>query len=183
MSTPALVPASLADTVVERRVVLMVILVPFLIDLISSLLHRSWMSKPIPPELDGIYEETEYRKAQDYNKEKSTLSLLEQFYDMFLFQAFWWLSGVPALDAWVVTAGKGMIGSGLIYIFGLTLGKMILELPFSIYSTFWIEVKYGFNRTTPWTFVKDRLKGLGLMLALGVPLLALVLFFFPENRF
>lgn len=74
-----------------------------------------------------------------------------------------------------------MIGSGLIYIFGLTLGKMILELPFSIYSTFWIEVKYGFNRTTPWTFVKDRLKGLGLMLALGVPLLALVLFFFQKT--
>ena len=53
-----------------------------------------------------------------------------------------------------------------------------LGLPFRIYSTFVIEERFGFNRTTGRTFVLDRVKGLALGAVLGGALLAAVLFFF-----
>ena len=56
--------------------------------------------------------------------------------------------------------------------------KSVISLPFSIYSTFVIEERFGFNKTTPKTFVLDLVKGLGLGLLIGMPLLAGILAFF-----
>jgi len=58
------------------------------------------------------------------------------------------------------------------------IAKSILSLPFSIYSTFVIEEKFGFNKTTPKTFVLDLIKGVALGALLGIPLLAGILAFF-----
>jgi STE24 endopeptidase len=58
----------------------------------------------------------------------------------------------------------------------LMLASDILTLPFQFYSTFVIEEKYGFNRTTLKTFLVDKLKGYGLAAVIGVPLLALLIF-------
>jgi STE24 endopeptidase len=57
------------------------------------------------------------------------------------------------------------------------LGRMLLSFPFQVYATFVIEERFGFNRTTPLTFVKDMAKGVGLAVILGGPLLAGVLAF------
>jgi STE24 endopeptidase len=56
--------------------------------------------------------------------------------------------------------------------------KSLLSLPFSIYSTFVIEERFGFNKTTPATFVTDRIKSLLLSVVLGAPLLAGIIAFF-----
>jgi STE24 endopeptidase len=55
---------------------------------------------------------------------------------------------------------------------------MLLSLPFSVYSTFAIEERFGFNKTTPRTFILDLLKGMGLMAVIGGPLIAGILAFF-----
>jgi STE24 endopeptidase len=60
----------------------------------------------------------------------------------------------------------------------LIFAKTLLSLPFSVYSTFVIEERFGFNKTTPMTFVTDLLKALGLSIIIGGPLLAGVLLFF-----
>ncbi len=68
--------------------------------------------------------------------------------------------------------------TGMAYIGILILLRALLSLPFSIYSTFVIEERFGFNKTTPATFISDLLKGLALSLVLGGPLLAGLLAFF-----
>jgi STE24 endopeptidase len=68
--------------------------------------------------------------------------------------------------------------AGLIYIGLLMLGRALLSIPFSIYSTFVLEARFGFNQTTPMTFITDMIKGFGLALLLGGPLLAGILAFF-----
>jgi STE24 endopeptidase len=68
--------------------------------------------------------------------------------------------------------------TGLLYVGLLVLGRGALSLPFSVYSTFVIEERFGFNETTLRTFVLDRLKSLGLGVAIGGPLLAAILWFF-----
>jgi len=56
--------------------------------------------------------------------------------------------------------------------------KMVISLPFSIYATFVIENRFGFNRTTKGTFALDLIKTLALAILLGGPLLAGILAFF-----
>jgi STE24 endopeptidase len=68
--------------------------------------------------------------------------------------------------------------SGLLYVFILLAFQFVLSLPFSVYGTFVIETRFGFNKTAPATFAKDVSKTVALTLALGAPLLAGVLAFF-----
>jgi STE24 endopeptidase len=66
---------------------------------------------------------------------------------------------------------------GAAFVFSVSICSWLAGLPFSLYATFSIEARYGFNRTTPKTFALDTLKGLALSLAVGVPVL-LGLFWF-----
>jgi STE24 endopeptidase len=59
--------------------------------------------------------------------------------------------------------------------------SFIVSLPFSIYSTFKIESQFGFNRTTPRTFITDIIKSILLAILLGAPVLALILWFFENS--
>ena len=68
--------------------------------------------------------------------------------------------------------------AGLIFLALLFLGQSVVSLPFTIYDTFVIEQKFGFNRVTPATFVMDRIKGLVLAAVIGVPLGGAVLWIF-----
>jgi STE24 endopeptidase len=70
------------------------------------------------------------------------------------------------------------VGAGLVFLSLLFLGQSAVSLPFSIYDTFVIEQKFGFNRSTPATFIKDRLIGLLLAAVIGLPLAAAVLWIF-----
>lgn len=162
----------------ETAAALCIVLVPYLVDLISSLLNRSWFSKPIPAELAGIYDDQEYATSQKYIREQSTLSLVSGFAEQAAFFAFWLKGGFPRLDQLCVSAGFSDLLTGVLFILALGFGGQILSLPFSIYSTFSIEARYGFNRTTPMTFVKDFVKGMALMLVIGVPLMCALIGFF-----
>jgi STE24 endopeptidase len=93
---------------------------------------------------------------------------------------FWFAGGFQHLDAWLRGFGYGPIVTGVLFIGILVLAKGLLDLPFSVYSTFVVEERFGFNRTTPRTFALDLVKGLLLSVALGAPILALVLFFFER---
>ncbi|MCG8687563.1 MAG: M48 family metallopeptidase, partial [Desulfobacterales bacterium] len=57
----------------------------------------------------------------------------------------------------------------------------LISLPFDLYATFVIEERFGFNKTRPLMFIMDRIKSLILFLALGTPLLALILWFFETS--
>lgn len=159
-------------------IVAIVVLVPEVISIVATLLQRSRIGSPIPQELEGIYDEKDYAESNRYTKAKSTFGLIHDAFELTVFFAFWFLHGFPWLDNICAGFGHGQIVTGLIFV-GITgLASTILGLPWSIYRTFVLEESFGFNKTTPCTFVKDRLKGLALSLVLGIPLLSLILWFF-----
>ena len=82
------------------------------------------------------------------------------------------------LDSWIRGFPFNELISGIIFIVLLMIAKSILSLPFSIYSTFVIEEKFGFNKTTVKIFLLDLLKGTVLGALIGIPLLAGILAFF-----
>jgi STE24 endopeptidase len=91
---------------------------------------------------------------------------------------FWFGKGFPFIDRFVRGFEFSPLVSGLIYTGILILLRSVLSLPFSLYSTFVIEEKFGFNRTSLSLFMVDLLKGLLVGLIIGIPLLSGILLFF-----
>ncbi|WP_428235359.1 M48 family metallopeptidase [Gracilimonas sp.] len=159
-------------------IILATIAIDFILDITSNYLNLKSLSKELPEEFEGVYDEDTYAKSQEYTKVRTKFGFLTGGFDLALVLGFWFSGGFNWLDQIVRAWGFGELVTGLIYIGILLLAKTILNLPFSIYSTFVIEERFGFNKTTPKTFVLDMVKGLGLGLLIGMPLLAGILWFF-----
>eukprot|EP00929_Paragymnodinium_shiwhaense_P108375 TRINITY_DN74692_c0_g1_i1.p1 TRINITY_DN74692_c0_g1~~TRINITY_DN74692_c0_g1_i1.p1 ORF type:complete len:582 (+),score=111.41 TRINITY_DN74692_c0_g1_i1:63-1748(+) len=171
----------MVDGVPISLIVAAVVLFPEVVSLVASILQRSWIGKPVPKELEGIYDPEEYATSNQYTKAKSTYGLFKDVFDLAVFFAFWFLGGFPWLDSVCVGFGFGEVVTGLLYIGFMTVASTVLSLPWDYYSTFVLEESFGFNKTTRSTFVKDRTKALALTVALGGPLLAAILWFFTAT--
>ena len=158
--------------------VLLAVVGIYLLDLSARILNLSALRPDLPNEFSDVYDAEEYARSQEYTREGTRLAIVEDSFDVIVFVAFWWLGGFAWVDELVRGFVEDSILRGLLFIGMLSAATQILALPFEIYSTFVIEEKFGFNKTTWRTFVADHAKGLLLSLLLGVPLLALVLFLF-----
>ena len=159
-------------------VILLALLVNFVLELVSEFLNLKALSPELPAEFRGTYDEKEYARSQQYTREKTGYGIIVGICDITVLLLFWFLGGFNTLDLWVRDFGFGEIVTGLVFMGILILLKTIFSLPFRIYSTFVIEEKYGFNRTTPGVFAADLAKGLVLTVVLGGPLLAAILALF-----
>ncbi len=159
-------------------IILAAILIDFILGVISNRLNLKALSKKLPEEFEGVYDEQTYAKSQEYTRVQTKFGFLTGTFDLILLLVFWFAGGFNWLDQWARGFEFGVIVTGLIFIGVLILAKTIISLPFSIYSTFVIEEKFGFNKTTPKVFVLDRLKGLMLTIVIGAPLLAAIIAFF-----
>lgn len=159
-------------------IILAAILIDYSLEIVSNRLNLKALSKKLPEEFENVYDEQTYAKSQEYTRVNTRFGFLTSTFDILLLLIFWFAGGFNWLDQWARGFDFGVIGTGLIFIGVLVLAKVILSLPFSIYSTFVIEERFEFNKTTPKTFVMDRIKGLLLSIVIGAPLLAGIIAFF-----
>jgi STE24 endopeptidase len=111
-----------------------------------------------------------HRKAADYTLVKARQGRLELLYDSLLLLGWTLGGGLQWLDSLWLSAGWSPINTGVAVILSAFIIMALLELPFSLYHTFVIEERFGFNKTTPATFIGDLARQALLMLLLGVPL-------------
>ncbi len=159
-------------------IVLGALLLEYGLGLAANLLNLRALRYDIPRELEGVYQPADYRRSQDYTRVTTRFGFVTSTFTLAVVLAFWFSHGFAFLDGIVRGWGLPVVPAGLVYIAILLGGYMLITLPFSIYGTFVIEQRFGFNRTTPRTFIADRLKGLGLSAVLGAALLAAVLALF-----
>lgn len=129
----------------------------------------------VPPPFDTRVTLEDHRKAADYTVARARAALAELGFDALLVVVLTLGGGLAALDRAVGVLGLGPLAHGTLVILATLVLMSVLSLPFALYSTFVIEARFGFNRTTWATFVADQIKGLVLMLVLGTPLVLLVL--------
>ena len=160
--------------------ILTVLMVGYLLDLIVSFFEIRSLQPELPAEFRDVYDEEKYRKSQEYTKVTTGFSLIQDTVTLVLTLIFILAGGFNAVDllARSLGVGWGSISTGLLFTGILILLSFLLGLPFSLYSTFVIEERFGFNKTTAKTFVLDLLKGIALAAVIGGPLLAAVLWFF-----
>src|SRR5699024_5372893 len=159
-------------------IILVTLAVDFILNLTADYYNLQSLDQRLPQEFNDVYDNESYSKSQRYTKARTKFGILSSAFNLLLLLVFWFAGGFSWLDEIVRSWELGIIWTGLAYIGLLILGKSVLSLLFSLYSTFVIEERFGFNKTTPKTFVLDLLKGLGLGILLGGPLLAGILAFF-----
>ena len=133
------------------------------------------LSTRLPGEFQGVYDQSEYHRSQEYLRAGSKLEWVRESLDLAVACAFILAGGLGWLDTLARSLGYSELTTGLVFIGALSLGQGLLGLPFDIYATFVLESRFGFNTTTAKVFIGDRLKGLGLVLVLGGGLLAAVI--------
>jgi STE24 endopeptidase len=159
-------------------VIIALLVADFIFERILEYLNSTRWSEDLPKEVKEIYDEEKYRLQQNYEKANFRFSLISSTFSfvvmllMFLFAGFAWVNGL----ALSVTANP--ILTALMFFGILMLASDLINTPFSIYNTFVIEEKFGFNKTTPKTFVLDKLKGYLLGSIIGGGLLALIIFIY-----
>jgi STE24 endopeptidase len=124
----------------------------------------------VPDGLAGSISAEEHRRAAAYTLARTRLEIAETIFDTVL--AVLWLMVLLgpffSLVAQFIAPG---ISRAVAVVVAFALIGRVLQLPFSIYSTFALEARFGFNRATPMMFLRDRIKGVVLSALFGVPLL------------
>ncbi|MDH5358943.1 MAG: M48 family metallopeptidase [Gammaproteobacteria bacterium] len=131
--------------------------------------------KQVPEDFSHSISLNEHQKAADYTLAQLKLGKLELGYDTLLLLLWTLGGGLSLLDSGVMTLGWSALSSGVGFIIGFSILGSLLALPFSLYRTFRLEARFGFNRTTMQTFIGDIIKNTLLSLIIGVPFLYLVL--------
>ena len=159
-------------------IILVALVGEYALSVAVSVLNARAFSPTVPAEFTGVFDDVTYAQTQRYTATRTRLGLIRGAFDLAVVLLFWFAGGFEWLDQALRGLDRGPVVTGLLYIGGLGVASTLLGLPFRIYSTFGIEARYGFNRTTPTTFVADLLKGVLLAVVLGGALLAIILGFF-----
>ncbi len=158
----------------------------FLVALTGSFAIEYWLSRrqaahvrthreQVPEAFRETVSAEAHRKAADYTLDKIRLGDIDRVLGIGVLLLFTLGGGI----AWIETFWTGLSLSPLLTGVGLILSVLLaiqlIELPLSLYQTFVIEQRHGFNRNTPTQFIKDLLLQTVLSFAIGAPLLALIL--------
>jgi len=163
----------------------------FLVMLALSVVVRLWLNQrhtahiqahraAVPDAFKDKISLDDHQKAADYTTAKNNFSRWPGLYESILLLAWTLGGGLSWLDSSIQSFGMSPMLTGISVIISLMLISSVLDLPFSAYSTFVIEEKFGFNNTTVKTFIIDLFKGALLSLALGVPLIFVVLWLMEQ---
>lgn len=162
-------------------IIISILITEYLLELIIDRLNIQYLKKELPESFKGYYDQEKYARSQTYTRENTKFGLIQSTIHLAVIIPFILLGGFNFVDQLVRGFHYGSIVIGLLYMFILVMLTMLLGLPFSIYDTFVIEEKYGFNKTTPKTFILDLIKNFFLLILIGGPILALILWFFEKT--
>lgn len=123
----------------------------------------------------------DHQKAADYTSSKLKLGVVESIYGVILLLLWTFGGGLEWLDQQWYALQLPAVWSGVGVILSFMITLSVISLPFSIYSTFSIEQRFGFNQTTTKTFIGDLVKQILLSILIGTPLLALILWLMLES--
>ena len=159
-------------------IILAALLVFQVLHITADVFNLRHMATQLPEAFKGWFDPERYRQSQLYLQVNTRFDWVVSIAGLVVFLGFWFGHGFYYLDVWVRQVFDSAILRGLLYIGVLVVAGGVIMLPFSIYQTFWIEDRFGFNRTDVKTFVLDLIKQVCLGAVIGGVLLAAVLWFF-----
>lgn len=164
-------------------IIIAIIIFDFVLGEFLDYLNLTRMQETVPDELVGIYDEDKYRRSQQYSKVKSRFSAITSTFSLVLILTMLFAGGFAYIDQLVRNISANDYVQALLFFGIIGLGSDFLSLPFQLYSTFGIESRFGFNKTTPLTFVTDKLKSLLLSVILGGGVILFIMWAWKESGY
>ncbi|PQM37035.1 CAAX prenyl protease 1 homolog [Prunus yedoensis var. nudiflora] len=144
--------------------------------------HTALKLPTLPKTLEGVISQEKFEKSRAYSLDKSHFHFIHEFVTILMDSAilffrvlpwFWKRSGdfvtLVGLNA------ENEILHTLAFLGGVMIWSQITDLPFSMYSTFVVEARHGFNKQTIWLFFRDMVKGICLAVILGPPIVSAII--------
>ncbi len=163
----------------------------FLLALALSLVIQFWLDRrqlthvlrhrnAVPDAFKNAIPLDAHQKAADYTIARTRVGIMELVLGTVLLLLWTLGGGLQLLDVFWRGQAMSPLLTGVVFIFSILIISTLLDLPVSIYRTFVIEQRFGFNRTSVGVFIGDQLKNLLVLLILGVPLASLVLWLMQD---
>ncbi len=154
------------------------LILEYFLSTVSSVLNMNSIAEDVPDGFQSHYDGEKYAKSQTYLKDNTRFGLLSSTFSLALTLIVIHTGLFGILDHFVRGQTGHPILGGLLFFGIIFIINDIINLPFSLYGTFVIEEKYGFNKTTAKTFMLDKLKGYALTVILGSVVIGPILYFF-----
>ena len=161
-------------------IIIGMILFQYGLSILVKILNLKSLNPNLPEEFSDVFDKDKYIKSQEYTKTNTNFSFLTSTFSLIVNLSFILGGFYNTIDLYVRGFGYDSEVTGLLFFGLLFVINDLLNIPFSLYKTFIIETKYGFNKTTLKTFWMDKIKGYFLTFLIGGPVLYLILYFFAN---
>jgi STE24 endopeptidase len=159
-------------------IIIAIIILGFLLERWLDILNLKNTKDDLPEELKDVYDEERYKKSQTYKRTNTRFSFLTSSFSLILILLVLFLGIFSWINRLAYNWADNYILVALIFFGILMFASDLLNTPFDVYDTFVIEERFEFNKTTPKTYITDKLKGWLLGALIGGGLLALVIWFY-----
>jgi STE24 endopeptidase len=161
-------------------IILVILVAGYLLERFLVYLNSTYWSDKLPAELMGLYDQEKYGKSQQYERDKQRFSFILDTFSFIIMIIMLTSGGFGMIDIWLRKITSNPILLTLLFFGIIGFASLIISLPFDVYHTFVIEEKFGFNKTTPKTFILDKLKGILLGSIIGGGLLSLIVYIYQS---
>ena len=162
------------------NILIVIIILNFFKDSILDYLNSKYFDNEIPDIISDIYDKEKYLKSQEYKKTQYKFNRISSIYSLLILLLFFYFDGFLVLDNYCRSLFDSELIISLSFFGIIYFGNDLLSIPFSIYHTFIIEEKFGFNKTTKKTYIIDKLKSWLLIILFGGGILSFIIFQFES---
>jgi STE24 endopeptidase len=157
-------------------IILGISMISYLFDQTLDYLNLKALKPEVPTEIQDFYDTEKYHKSISYQKEQSRFSFISSAFSFILSFGMLLFGGFGLVDSWLRPLFENQIVLALVFFGVIIIVSDIISIPFQWYSTFVIEEKYGFNKTSAKTFIIDKLKGYVLGAVIGGVLISILIY-------
>ena len=160
------------------NILITILLIKFVIDSVLNHLNAKHFNDTLPNDVSDVYDINEYQQSQSYKKTNHNFSKITSLFSLITTLLFFFLNGFSIVDEIARGFSNNIIIITLIFFGIIIIGSDIISIPFSLYKTFVIEEKFGFNKSTKKLFFLDKIKGLLMTIILGGSILSIITWFY-----
>ena len=160
------------------NILITILLIKFVIDSVLNHLNAKHFNDALPNDVSDVYDINEYQQSQSYKKSNHNFSKITSLFSLITTLLFFFFNGFSIVDEIARGFSNNIIIITLIFFGIIIIGSDIISIPFSLYRTFVIEEKFGFNKSTKKLFFLDKIKGLLMTIILGGSILSIITWFY-----
>jgi len=163
-------------------IIIGIVIFNYIFSRILEYLNSTMYVSPIPGELEDVYDKEKYEKSMAYKKVNYRFAILTGTFSLAVILLMLFYGGFAFADDLVRKVTQHPILVALLFFGLLMFASDLINIPFSVYDTFVIEEKFGFNKTTTKTFIFDKLKSWMLGIVIGGGILAVIVWFYTVTE-